>query len=74
MSNSLSDPLPSWHEGKVKQRIIDVVQQIVHQESESLSIEKNHIVRFGNSYEDVDMKQDWKYIFAFEHQERENNL
>jgi phosphoserine phosphatase len=48
MSNSLSDPLPSWHEGNVKQRIIDFVQQVTDPESEHFVIEEDRIATFDN--------------------------
>ncbi len=46
--NSPYDPLPSWHEGKVKQRIIDFVQQVTDQNSEHFVDIEDRIATFDN--------------------------
>jgi len=46
--NNQYDPLPSWHEGKIKQRIIDFVQQVTDPESEHFVIEEERIATFDN--------------------------
>ena len=48
MSSSHADPLPSWHEGKIKQRIIDFVQQVTDPESDHFVIEEERIATFDN--------------------------
>lgn len=42
------DPLPSWHEGKAKQRIIDFVQQVTNKESPYYVETENRIATFDN--------------------------
>lgn len=46
--NSPYDPLPSWHEGKIKQRIIDFVQQVTDQNSEHFVATEDRIAIFDN--------------------------
>lgn len=42
------DPLPSWHEGKAKKRIIDFVKQVTNEHSPSYVIQEDRIATFDN--------------------------
>lgn len=42
------DPLPSWHEGKAKQRIIEFVEQVTNQNSPYFVIIEERIATFDN--------------------------
>lgn len=48
MAATSYDPLPSWHEGKVKQRILDFVSQVTTPGSEHYVAEKDRIATFDN--------------------------
>lgn len=48
MINNNHDPLPSWHEGKVKQRILEFVEQVTTPESEHFVVEEERIATFDN--------------------------
>jgi aromatic ring-cleaving dioxygenase len=46
--NHHADPLPSWHEGKAKQRIIEFVEQITDENSPYFVVKENRIATFDN--------------------------
>lgn len=48
MQKHVIDPLPSWHEGKVKQRIIDFVQQVTDKNCVHYVAPENRIATFDN--------------------------
>lgn len=48
MLKPVVDPLPSWQEGKVKQRIIEFVQQVTDESSIHYVVPENRIATFDN--------------------------
>jgi hypothetical protein len=46
--NSVSDPLPSWQEGKIKQRILEFVEQVTDPKSSHFVVEEERIATFDN--------------------------
>lgn len=48
MANNNYDPLPSWHEGSVKQRILDFLEQVTTPDSVHYVAEDERIATFDN--------------------------
>ncbi len=48
MTDINHDPLPSWHEGKAKQRIVEFLQQVTTPDSEHYVVEEERIATFDN--------------------------
>lgn len=48
MADMNHDPLPSWHEGKVKQRILDFIEQVTTPDSAHYVAEDERIATFDN--------------------------